>query len=106
MLAQSITAMKADVTRLAPTARQNGFLVETMVSGAAVELMVSLRRDPVFGILLTIATGGVLVEILGDAATMILPASRGRLTAPSANLLPAGSLMAIAAGSRATGKLS
>ena len=79
MLAQSITAMKADVTRLAPTARQNGFLVETMVSGAAVELMVSLRRDPVFGILLTIATGGVLVEILGDAATMILPASRGEV---------------------------
>ena len=41
--------------------------------------MVRLRSDPVFGILLTIATGGVLVEILGDAATMILPASRGEV---------------------------
>ena len=76
MLEASVYQMKSDVSRHAPTARQKGFLIETMVSGVVAELMVSLRRDPVFGILLTIATGGVLVEILDDAATLILPAGR------------------------------
>lgn len=79
-LERSILRMKDDVSKNAPTARQKGFLIETMVSGVVAELMVSIRRDPVFGILLTIATGGVLVELLDDAATMILPASREEIT--------------------------
>ncbi|XDZ64894.1 acetate--CoA ligase family protein [Alphaproteobacteria bacterium LSUCC0684] len=74
MLEKSMTRMREEVSRHAPAARQNGFLIETMVSGVVAELMVSLRRDPVFGILLTIASGGVLVELLGDASTLIVPA--------------------------------
>ncbi len=79
MLEASILKMKDDVSRHAPTARQKGFLIETMVSGLVAEIMVSLRRDPVFGLLLTIASGGVLVEILNDAKTVILPTSRGEI---------------------------
>ena len=76
MLERSVQRIKEDVSRLAPKARQKGFLIEKMVSGVVAELMVSLRRDPIFGVLLTIASGGVLVEILEEATTLILPAGR------------------------------
>jgi len=76
MLERSVQRIKEDVSRLAPKARQKGFLIEKMVSGVVAELMVSLRRDPIFGILLTSASGGVLVEILEEATTLILPAGR------------------------------
>jgi acyl-CoA synthetase (NDP forming) len=36
--------------------------------------MVSLRRDAQFGLILTIASGGVLTEILQDASTLLVPA--------------------------------
>jgi len=45
-----------------------------MISNAIVELMVSLRRDPQFGLVLTMASGGVMTEILQDAKTLLVPA--------------------------------
>jgi acetyl-CoA synthetase len=51
------------------------FLIERMVEGAVAELIVGVVRDPQFGPTLTIGAGGVLVELLQDAATMLLPAS-------------------------------
>ncbi|CAA9329932.1 MAG: Acyl-CoA synthetase clustered with carnitinyl-CoA dehydratase [uncultured Nocardioidaceae bacterium] len=52
------------------------FLVEEMVTGAVAELLVSVRRDPHVGLVLTIGAGGVLVEVLRDAASLLLPTSR------------------------------
>lgn len=52
------------------------FIVERMVAKPVAELLVGLRRDPAFGLSLTIATGGVLAELIGDAATVLLPAGR------------------------------
>ncbi|MER7015810.1 acetate--CoA ligase family protein [Saccharopolyspora sp. NPDC000359] len=52
------------------------FLVERMVAGAVTELIVGVRRDPQFGPALTIGAGGVLVELVRDSATLLLPASR------------------------------
>jgi hypothetical protein len=43
------------------------------------ELLVGVRRDPAFGLALTLAGGGVLVELLRDATTLLLPATRGDL---------------------------
>ena len=51
-----------------------GFLVEEMAPPPVAELLVGLRRDPVYGISLTIGMGGVTAELLGDVATLILPA--------------------------------
>ncbi|QUH03600.1 acetate--CoA ligase family protein [Saccharopolyspora erythraea] len=51
------------------------FLVERMVGGAVAELIVGVRRDPRFGLALTLGAGGVLVELVGDAVTLLLPAS-------------------------------
>lgn len=52
------------------------FVVEQMIQGAVAELIVGVRRDPRFGMALTIGAGGVLVELLRDAVTLLLPAGR------------------------------
>jgi len=51
------------------------FLVERMVGGATVELIVGVHRDPQFGLAITIGAGGVLVDLLEDTATLLLPAT-------------------------------
>lgn len=51
------------------------FLVERMVEGALVELVVGVHRDPQFGLTMTIGTGGVLVELIQDTVTLLLPAT-------------------------------
>src|SRR3954447_11944639 len=49
------------------------FLIERMVEGSVAELIVGVVRDPQFGPTLTVGAGGVLVEVLQDAAAMLLP---------------------------------
>jgi acyl-CoA synthetase (NDP forming) len=51
-----------------------GLLVETMLTDAVAELLVGVTRDQQFGLLLTIGAGGVLVEILGESTSLLLPA--------------------------------
>jgi acyl-CoA synthetase (NDP forming) len=53
----------------------NGLLIEKMVTGTVAELLVGITRDPHFGLLLTIGAGGVLVELLGDSVSLLLPAT-------------------------------
>ncbi len=52
------------------------FLIEEMVQGAVAELLVGITRDPAHGFVLTLAAGGVLTELLGDSASLLLPAAR------------------------------
>ncbi|MBT1159741.1 acetate--CoA ligase family protein [Aminobacter anthyllidis] len=59
----------------------SGLYVEKMVSGALAELIVGVTSDPLFGPVMTIGTGGVLVELLKDSATLLLPTSRGEVEA-------------------------
>jgi succinyl-CoA synthetase beta subunit len=54
----------------------SGLYVERMISGGIAELIVGITRDPIFGPVMTIGSGGVLVELLKDSATVLLPASR------------------------------
>ena len=53
-----------------------GLYVERMVEGGVAELIVGVTRDALFGPVMTVGTGGVLVELLKDSATLLLPASR------------------------------
>ncbi|WP_137818923.1 acetate--CoA ligase family protein [Pseudomonas sp. 2FG] len=55
------------------------FLVEKMAAGVVAELLVGVTRDPQFGLALTLGAGGILVELLADARTLLLPASRGEI---------------------------
>jgi hypothetical protein len=56
-----------------------GYLAEEMVTGAVAELLVGLRRDPVYGATLTLGMGGVTAELLGDTVTLILPVLRAEV---------------------------
>ena len=61
----------AEIMRdLSPT-----ILIEEMVTDGVVELIVGINRDPQFGLHLVIGAGGVLVELLKDTATLLLPIS-------------------------------
>ncbi|MBZ9654720.1 acetate--CoA ligase family protein [Phyllobacterium lublinensis] len=53
-----------------------GLYVERMVTGGVAELIVGIVDDPQFGPVMTLGTGGVLVELLQDTATVLLPSSR------------------------------
>ncbi len=52
------------------------FLVEQMATDGVAEIIVGVSRDPQFGLALTLGAGGVLVELLQDATTVLLPATR------------------------------
>ena len=55
------------------------FLIEEPIRGAMAELLVGIRRVPDIGYSLTLAVGGSAVEMLRDATTLLLPASREML---------------------------
>ena len=75
----AMEVIRQNCARLAPAARIDGILVEEMVTNTVAEIMVSLRRDNQFGCILTVASGGVLVELLKDAVTVIMPTDDANL---------------------------
>jgi acyl-CoA synthetase (NDP forming) len=50
-------------------------LVERMVSDVVAELIVGVQRDAQFGLALVVGAGGILVELVEDAAMLLLPTS-------------------------------
>jgi acyl-CoA synthetase (NDP forming) len=70
----SADAVRRAVASMAAVA--DTFLVEQQVGGAVLELLVGVQRDARLGLGLTLAAGGVLVELLDDSATLLLPATR------------------------------
>ena len=67
-------AVRSAVDALA--GRFSEFLVEKMLAGGVAELIVGVTRDPQFGLALTVGAGGILVELLADARTLLLPVTR------------------------------
>jgi len=51
-------------------------LVEAMQSSVIAEMIIGVTRDPLFGPTLTFGSGGILVELFKDAASLLLPKSR------------------------------
>jgi acetyltransferase len=60
-------------------ARLDGFLVQEMVEG--VETILGARTDSLYGPILVIGSGGVLVELTRDAALRLLPVDAGEVRA-------------------------
>ena len=58
-----------------------GYLVEEMVTGAVAEILLGLRRDPVYGVTLTLGMGGETAEVLADTVTLVLPATEDQILA-------------------------
>lgn len=69
-------AVRLGLTSLAGQAEMigaTGYLAEEMVKGSVAELLIGLRRDPIYGVTLTIGMGGVTAEVLADTVTLVLP---------------------------------
>lgn len=66
-------AVRAAAASMAGLSTQ--LLVERMAPEPVAEIIIGVRRDPQFGLALTVGAGGILVELLMDAATVLLPAS-------------------------------
>lgn len=70
-------AVRAAVDRMRTLSES--FLVEKMVDSALVELIVGIKREPGFGLALVIGAGGILVELMKDSASLLLPVSRDEI---------------------------
>jgi len=57
------------------------FLVESMAQPVVCELIVGVTRDPTFGLTLTMGAGGVLVELVNDSVSLLLPVQREEIHA-------------------------
>lgn len=58
-----------------------GYLAEEMVTGAVGEVLLGLRRDPVYGMTLTLGMGGVTAEVLADTVTLVAPVTADEVAA-------------------------
>ena len=67
-------ALAATVAKAAPGAQIDGFLVQEMVDG--VEIILGARTDPLYGPMLVVGAGGILVELIKDVAFRLLPVGR------------------------------
>lgn len=74
-LEAELTRMQARVRARRPDATIDGFFLQRMATGG-VELLVGARRDPQFGPMVVVGSGGVLVELLHDVVLLPLPVGR------------------------------
>lgn len=65
------------IQKAAPQAVVKGILVQKMLSGG-LEFIVGVRRDPQFGPLVLVGSGGIEVELRRDVATGIAPLSESQ----------------------------
>ncbi len=63
------------LSSLSPT-----LLVEQMIADGVAEVLVGMRVDPQFGLLLVVGAGGVLTELLRDSVTLLPPFTTGSIT--------------------------
>ncbi len=73
--------MLASVREHAPSVALEEYLLEPMQAAPLAELIVGVKRDPLFGMVLVIGAGGIFVELLKDARPVLLPASRAEVEA-------------------------
>jgi acetyl-CoA synthetase len=52
------------------------YLVEKMIDGAVAEFIVGVARDEQFGPYLLVGGGGILVELMKDSASLLMPTTR------------------------------
>ena len=60
--------------KAAPKASISGYLIQEMVAG--VEMILGVREDPLYGPVMVLGAGGVLVELVKDTSFRLLPVNR------------------------------
>lgn len=78
-LGRAAIDMCRNVARYSEQAVSNRFLVETMAPPPLAELVVGIRRDAQFGMAMTLGSGGILVELVGDTVSLLLPAGHAEI---------------------------
>jgi acyl-CoA synthetase (NDP forming) len=68
-------AVMANAAKVSPPPRINGVLVQPMVP-QGIEMVVGARNDPLFGPLIVVGLGGILVEVLKDTALSPAPVTQ------------------------------
>lgn len=68
-----------NVAQVAADIGTEEILIEEMITGSVAELLVGVVRDPAHGFVLTLGAGGVLTEVLRDATSLLVPASRDQI---------------------------
>ncbi len=76
---ESMREIKAAIDGAQPPVALEGFLVENMIDDVIAEMLVGINTDAQFGQTLVIGSGGVLVELIHDSVTLLLPASRAQI---------------------------
>ena len=49
------------------------FIIERMITDTVAELIIGIKRDPQVGLVLVVGSGGILVELIGDARMLLFP---------------------------------
>lgn len=52
----------------------SSYLLEEMITDTVAELLVGIAKDPAHGFVLTIASGGILTELMQDSQSLLVPA--------------------------------
>ena len=78
---EAVEAAADAITRAAATRalEASQFIVESMAGPTVAELIVGIHRDPQFGPTLVIGSGGILVELVGDSESLLLPTDRAAI---------------------------
>jgi len=80
-LRSAIEEMQRSIAQVLPGLEIEQLLVESMIEDVITELMVGINTDAQFGQLLVIASGGVLVELIRDVKTLLLPTDTAQIRA-------------------------
>ncbi|KAF1010277.1 MAG: Protein lysine acetyltransferase Pat [Pseudomonas fluorescens] len=72
-LSTALAHMRTQIAAYAPQVAVDQWLLESMALPPLAELIVGIKRESDFGLALVIGAGGILVELLKDSRSLLLP---------------------------------
>ncbi|MGZ7459423.1 acetate--CoA ligase family protein [Pseudomonas sp. Ma2-10] len=78
-LSDALELMRARIAGYAPGVPFDQVLLERMATPPLAELIVGIKRETRFGLALVIGAGGILVELLKDSRSLLLPTTDGAI---------------------------
>ncbi|HEF4760852.1 TPA: acetate--CoA ligase family protein [Pseudomonas putida] len=78
-LSAALETMHANIKAYAPDVAFDQLLLEPMAKPPLAELIVGIKRENDFGLALVIGAGGILVELLKDSRSLLLPTTDGAI---------------------------
>ncbi|MDF0732180.1 acetate--CoA ligase family protein [Pseudomonas entomophila] len=91
-VAAALDRMRARIAAYAPQVAFDQVLLEPMAEAPLAELIVGVKRENDFALALVIGAGGVLVELLKDSVSLLLPTNDGAIRAALLSLRSAALL--------------